>query len=464
MWGWMVLLCLLPIRLSAQPVNPEQGTPDWALTLEKAIFHEEIKGDIAAASTLFTTIHRNPAVPGPVAVEALCRDIICHLMLHSEKEAHALFKTLQTRFPEEEEWVQYISQQVPDSFLRKPVLWEDHAFAQYEWRQTSDNSWAGHSAIETRRIPDGDTSCWRFSVRSIHPEGYRIIRVDFDPVTLEPVYSQTRTLAWLPFEKALVPQLAPDNLNAYPGDTETIGFLLRHYPLSLGRQIDTDLFDPSEGVSTRENLEVPSIEMVDTAGTGRIAAFRVDVLNAKIPRRFWIEQAGPFRLIQAEDGHIRGRLHTQREIQSDTWIQSECGSLVVEHPSAWVAATGPEKEQDGQPPVILMVPDLKARIWIISPSDLPESGNTGVPESINQLIVGNGYELESRATDPEAPNNPSVQYFTGRDDSGNRFYVGLSSRHGSGILLIAATTGSYFDKIRSSLDRIIQSVHTNQPQ
>ncbi|HOO92066.1 MAG TPA: hypothetical protein PKX94_01260, partial [Opitutales bacterium] len=68
MWGWMVLLCLLPVRLSAQPVNPEQGTPDWALTLEKAIFHEEIKGDIAAASTLYTTIHCNPAVPGPVAV------------------------------------------------------------------------------------------------------------------------------------------------------------------------------------------------------------------------------------------------------------------------------------------------------------------------------------------------------------------------------------------------------------
>ncbi|MBN2233844.1 MAG: hypothetical protein JW706_01740, partial [Opitutales bacterium] len=386
-WGWMVLLCLLPIRLVAQPVNPEQVTPDWALTLEKAIFHEEIKGDIAAASILYTDIHRNPTVPGPVAVEALCRDIICHLVLHSEKEAHALFKTLQTSFPGEEEWIQYISQHVPDSFLRKPVLWEDHASDQYEWRQTSDNSWAGHSAIETRRIPDGDTSCWRLSVRSIHPDGYRIIRVDFDPVTLEPVYSQTRTRAWLPFEKALIPQLSSDNLTAYPGDTETIGFLIRHYPLSLGQQIDTDLFDPSEGVSTRENLEVPSLEMVDTAGAGRIAAFRVDVLNAKTPRRFWIEQAGPFRLIQAEDGYIRGRLHAQRNIQSDTWIQTECGPIVVEHPSSWVAATGPDKEDDGQPPVILMVPDLKARVWIISPSDLPRSGNTGVPESIKQLIV-----------------------------------------------------------------------------
>ena len=443
----------------------EPDLPDWRLVLEDAIFLQDIKGDITAASNAYSAIHQSPNAQNVEIVEALSRDVLCHLLLHREKEAHALFRRIQTEFPDQNEWIQYVSQKVPDAFLRKPILWQDGALAHYDWRNANDHDWAGLSFVDTRMILHGNDTYWRLSVQSLDPSGYQLIRVDFDPVTLEPVFSQTKTRTWLAFEKALVSTLPHKNHTFQPGDSEAMGFLLRHYPLSLGHQIETDIYKPSEGASTSERLEVPSIEIVDTIPTGRTAAFRVEFLNGPNNRRFWIEQAEPFRLIQLADGNGIATLTSQRLTEFDAWADSSLGGTHLSHPSDWAAGIVPTSDGTRMPPVVLMVPDLKARIWITEASSYLGGEDTRItPEWLARIIDHYGYSKDSDIEIIEARGNRQIQRLTGKDDMGNRFYVGICSESETDMMLIASAQTPYFEKILHSLDRVLRSIHPTRPE
>lgn len=464
-WGCLVLLCLHGHSEPSTSDKPEPVQSDWRLVLEDAIFHQEIKGDISAASDGYSAIHRSPDAQRSVVVEALCRDVLCHLLLHREKEAHALFRRIQNEFPEQTEWIMYVSQKVPDAFLRKPILWQDGALTQYDWKETNDMSWAGLSLVETRMILHGNETFWRLSVQSLDPTGYRIIRVDFDPVTLEPVFSQTKTRTCLAFEKAFVSPATNRNLAFQPGDSEAMGFLLRHYPLSLGHRIDTDIYEPSEGASTRESLEVPSIEIVENTPTGRAAAFRVRILNGPENRQFWIEQAEPFRLVQLADGNGIAKLTSQSLAEVDAWKDSSLGGTFLSHPSNWAAGIGPIPTGGNWPPIVLMVPDLKARIWITEVASYLGREDTRIaPDILASILSKYGYSKDTEVAGIDTSQGRQVQRLTGIDAEGNRFYVGICSESETDRMLIASASAPYFEKILPSLDRVLQSIQTTRTE
>lgn len=376
----------------------EQMAEDLELRMQKGIYLQEIKDESEQALVLFESIvEQSPS--GDYLSQALYRIMVCELRMHRDDLARIAFRQLQTRFSEDNKWVQFAYSRVPGSFLKIDIPWDNGEQNIFQWINKEGRT-IGYAGIWVYKIEEQGKHFWRLESRMVG-HGYRHYRIDFEVDTMLPTYSYYR----LRHSDSLEDDLLgfgfseDDSIQDNAWDHESIGFLLRQFPLELGYSSNSNLFKVSEGMRIPVEIEVTSLENINFQKGASLARFEVSLnLQGKL-QKFWFENDAKRNLIKYQVNGVTGERIQYEHLGKPASVlrKVQFASHGFEFPHNWILVDRSQLVTGKQTDMVFLHPDLNVSFWIGGSIVNDSSMETGqdVISALEQFCLQHDCEIKS---------------------------------------------------------------------
>lgn len=254
--------------------------------LEKAIYAEETKGDLAGAIQLYKEISAAADAERPVAAQALLRLGSCQLKAGRKEEAAATFRKLSKEYPEQKALIARIPPQATALALG-PAPWGRSETLLYQMKMPGSN----RGATMAFRIEDAEKDGKRVSrLTTYRPGIFTQIHVEAD--TFEPIDGRMEHLLTSGSAKAAYasghvdvtvlekaggePKTTRVSLDRALYDNEEVVQLIRRLPLAEGYAVTIPILAIGSPVTPEVKIEVTGSEPV-TVPAGSFDTFKVRI-------------------------------------------------------------------------------------------------------------------------------------------------------------------------------------------
>lgn len=441
--------------------------------LERAIYTEETKGDLAAAIEMYKEILGQAKSARGSAANAQFRLANCYLKSGQQSEAIAAFRQLIDTYPEETALVAKAKEHVPGSVSLLPAPWSDGELTELSMRLASGLD-VGRQFTFVHAVEQDGRRMWRTENRSIVTlNGMRgTSSVDSDATTMAPITSRWRhTLlgdATAKFERDTVsyqfrnqdqPKQLPFDRPVY--DNEECLFVMRRLPLAIGYQVTLTVFSSLGSGLIPIQFKVTGHEMIEVPA-GKFNCFRLEL---SVGQTFFISDDEHRYLVRFEAGGVTAdavKFSSRQPGQRQTYRDDEAG-ISFQAPPDWLLA---EHAAEGEKVVILLDPQgqVLARMQIIPPAKI-EPGDTidqWRQEDIGRAEkVAKDLSLRASAALPDSVGGQPAAGFIAdfSDDRGRKVKYNLYAKGTkAGIKLTAVVDTGEFDAVRQSLDELVATI------
>jgi hypothetical protein len=364
-WAGCLLRCFLAQVLGWMSVLHAAAQSELVLCIEEALCLQELDGDWAAASSLFAKVHETPGCPDDLLVEALARDLLCHIQLKRDAQAIHLFHRLQQAGDANKDWIAWAMERVPESFLLRPVLWRNGEVWRHDWMQSEGMGARRHHWIHFEQLAEsGD---WKVEMNATGSD-FRRLELLLDAESLMVRQSRSWSGQWQAWERLLLSSSTLIEVeDEVLDDASLFGHWLRHYPLQLGYHARPSLFSAVEGGALSAEIDVRALELSDTL-SGRLPAFRVHLNREGFEGSFWIGEGEEAGIFEARVGSWKCRplRLNQGRVERDGGVEVVIADQAFRLPEGWRMLFFPDEGNGPSTPLgMVLSPDRRQRIWLL---------------------------------------------------------------------------------------------------